>query len=311
MKQVLVIGSAVADVVIHVKRLPRTGEDIHIESQTMAPGGCAYNVYNILRLFQAPALLFAPVGTGIYGDFIRRCFQENGMGEPALQPDEPNGCCYCLVEESGERSFLCEHGAEYRFRREWLDGLRAEDYDCVYICGIEIEEETGGAIIEFLEKHPELPVYFAPGPRVTEIDRGRMERIAALQPILHLNESEALAYADAIGVRKSASSSVIEKAAYGISELTGNNIVITLGARGSYCLQNGIGFYCEGEKTAVADTIGAGDSHIGAVIACRQLGLDLVNAVKIANKVSAAVVAKQGAGLSEEQFKALNIQLKA
>ena len=34
MKQTLVIGSAVTDVIINIDHLPHTGEDIHISSQS-------------------------------------------------------------------------------------------------------------------------------------------------------------------------------------------------------------------------------------------------------------------------------------
>ena len=69
MKKTLVIGSTVADVIVRVSHLPRTGEDLDIDEQSLSLGGCAYNVYHALELFGSPALLFSPVGTGIYGDF--------------------------------------------------------------------------------------------------------------------------------------------------------------------------------------------------------------------------------------------------
>ena len=55
----------------------------------------------------------------------------------------------------------------------------------------------------------------------------------------------------------------------------------------------------------VADTIGAGDAHIGAVIALTAEGHSLQEAVGLANRVSAAVVASQGAEVTPETL--LNI----
>ena len=52
MKKVLVIGSTVADVVISVERLPKTGEDVHVKSQSMTLGGCAYNERMLLLLYR-------------------------------------------------------------------------------------------------------------------------------------------------------------------------------------------------------------------------------------------------------------------
>lgn len=45
MKKVLIIGSTVVDIIVNlVDSLPKTGEDVHIRSQHMSLGGCAYNV---------------------------------------------------------------------------------------------------------------------------------------------------------------------------------------------------------------------------------------------------------------------------
>ena len=54
MKQTLVIGSAVTDVIINIDHLPHTGEDIHISSQSRSLGGCACIVSDILRHSGAP-----------------------------------------------------------------------------------------------------------------------------------------------------------------------------------------------------------------------------------------------------------------
>lgn len=114
--------------------------------------------------------LFFPVGTGAYGDFVRNALAERGIVSPVPKPETENGCCYCFVEDDGERTFACYHGAEYRFQKEWFDALDASEIDSVYICGLEIEEETGTNILSYLEEHPEFTVFFAPGPRITLLD---------------------------------------------------------------------------------------------------------------------------------------------
>ena len=71
MKQALIIGSTVVDVTVRLPHLPVTGEDVIVENQSMSLGGCAYNVSEILRQSGVPYILFSPVGTGIYGDYVR------------------------------------------------------------------------------------------------------------------------------------------------------------------------------------------------------------------------------------------------
>ena len=54
------------------------------------------------------------------------------------------------------------------------------------------------------------------------------------------------------------------------------------------------------------DATGAGDSHMGAVIACRMKGFPMDKAIRTANRISAAVVEHAGAGLEDEDFLRLN-----
>ena len=127
MKKVLVIGSTVVDVIVALEdHLPRTGEDVHVRRQHMSLGGCAYNVSDSIRHFQVPYTLFSPVGTGIYGHFVREELKKRGIVSPIPTPDRENGCCYCFVESSGERTFISYHGAEYLFQKEWFEALPAQ-----------------------------------------------------------------------------------------------------------------------------------------------------------------------------------------
>ncbi|MFQ7536076.1 MAG: carbohydrate kinase family protein [Clostridium sp.] len=133
MKQhIAFIGSSVADVIIRIPHLPVRQEDINIESQTLSLGGCAFNAAWMCRLLGGDPLFFSPVGTGIYGDFVRRQLQEHRI-DILLESKEENGCCFCLVESDGERTFLSHHGAEYRFQKEWFSLLDSYGVDTVYV----------------------------------------------------------------------------------------------------------------------------------------------------------------------------------
>lgn len=296
MKQVLVIGSTVTDVIIHLDHLPHTSEDVHVKKQTMSLGGCAYNVSDMIRLFQVPYILFSPVGTGTYGHFVREALADKGVISPIPMPEQENGCCYCFVEASGERTFVCHRGAEYRFRPEWFDLLDADAIDSAYICGLEIEEPTGTHIVRYLEEHPSLQVYFAPGPRIRILSEEILSRIFALSPVLHLNETEALEYTGC---------GTVEEAAHALYEKTHNTVIVTLGHQGAYYETGGQTAHVPGVRAGQIDTIGAGDSHIGAVIARLKQGASIGEAVADANRIAAAVVETSGALLPEDKFRKL------
>ena len=64
MKKILVIGSAVVDVIVHLEdHVPVRGEDVHAVSQEMRMGGCAYNTSDTIRHFQVPYIPFFPIGS--------------------------------------------------------------------------------------------------------------------------------------------------------------------------------------------------------------------------------------------------------
>lgn len=296
MKKTLVIGSTVLDIIIQIDHLPKTSEDIHINGQRMALGGCAYNAADILRKFKIPYTLLSPIGTGRYAQIVETMLQEKGMESSVKLDSDDNGFCLCMVEKDGERTFVVHHGVEYSFKKEWISKEMKAEYDSVYISGLEIEETDGVEIIEFIEENPQYQVYFAPGPRLSKIDNEKLDRIFALGPVIHLNEKEAM---------ELSKTSQYEDAAKIIHGLTNNTVIITLGSKGAYYFEDGQGNFVPGERAIVVDTIGAGDSHIGAIMASVKMGFSMRQAVERANKISAAVVGVQGSSLPEEQFASL------
>lgn len=116
-----------------------------------------------------------------------------------------------------------------------------KNYDMVYICGLEVEEPTGMELIEYLVQHPERELFYAPGPRGLNIAKEKTDRIYALHPILHINESEAL------GLSCCAS---IEDAAKRLFKMTSNTVIITCGPRGAIETANRVSALVVGVKGA-------------------------------------------------------------
>ena len=292
MKPALIIGSTCIDVIINVDHLPVTAENLHPTGQTLKLGGCAYNVAAMMRLLDAPHRFISPVGGGIYGDYVKKHLNEAHIPISVSVPDQENGCCYCLVEASGERTFLSYHGVEYTFQKEWMKPYDTNEYSLAYICGLEIEEPTGINLIEYLEENPGLEICFAPGPRGIRISDERMQRIYNLHPLLHLNEQEAF---------QQSRENTVETAAAALQQCTGNTVIITLGDRGTYCLEaSGKSYTVPTTPAVVKDTIGAGDAHIGTIMACMVKKIPLKTAITYANQIAGIVVSVEGATLSPE-----------
>lgn len=290
MKRLLIIGSTCVDVILRLDHLPTTGEDMH-PVQRFAMGGCAFNVAQVPKAYDVDLRFVTPIGDhGVFSDFVRAHLSNAGFRGPITVPDSENGCCYCLVERSGERTFLSVHGVEYSFHAEYMDAFAGERFDYTYICGLEVEEKTGGELVAWLEAHPDIAgtVVYAPGPRGIEVDPTRTARILAMHPILHLNEQEAQALAGA-------ETDSVLAAAQALHAKTGNMVVVTRGANGVLWISaDGSVHTAPSVPATVVDTIGAGDSHCGAVLTGLTLGWTEDATMRFANQVASEVVAQEG-----------------
>ena len=297
MSKALVIGSTVCDIMVYLDRLPSREGDAHIHEQTWSLGGCAFNVVSVLHALGQKVDFISPVGTGIYGDFVRAELDKLGIQSP-ISVAGANGCCYCFIESDGERTFLSDHGVEYGFQKEWLQSLELESYDAIYLCGLEVEEPTGMELIQSVSKL-EGQVIFAPGPRGLLIPKDRLEAIYDLQPILHLNEVEAKAFS---------ACEEIPEAAKKLHQRTGQLVVVTLGEKGAIAY-DGNWYEAAGIQTVVLDTVGAGDSHLGAFLAASLQGVDVEDALTFANRLASKVVATRGVHLERHHYHALEQEL--
>lgn len=302
MGKILFIGVTCVDVVINVDRLPKTAEDVVVFGQQMTLGGCAFNAFWAARAAGADAVLLSPVGGGAYGDFVRSNLAAEGVTSLFDRAPGENGCCYCFVEPGGERTFIAYHGADYVHRAEWYEGLDLDGVDAVYVCGLEVEEPTGGVIVDFLERRcapAGVRIFFTPGPRPCELPRDLLARILDLRPVLHMNDAEACMLAsqecDLDEEDLDGEPLGVGQAARALFDRTGSLVTVTLGADGCWYEDGRRRGAVPGVPAQVVDTIGAGDAHIGAAMARLVRGDSLEDALACANRVASAVVSHAGA----------------
>lgn len=305
MKKTLCIGNTTVDVIITINQLPSTTQDLNIKKQQLMLGGCPFNVFNTLKKFKPSSVQLCSItGSGIYGDFVKKEFRQRNIPVFAKLENVENGCCYCLVDQKGERTFMALHGAEYLFIKEKMDCINLAEVDSIYFCGLELEEKTGEDFVAWLETIPsDITLYFAPGPRFNLISKSLIQRIFNLHPILHINESEAVEFTNV---------TYVKKAAKNLIEQTTNTVIITCGEKGSLAIlrdlqtEDSLITYkiIEAPTTPlstnkICDTIGAGDSHIAAFIGYTKKGLSVKEALCKANDVSAQIVQIKGAHLPD------------
>lgn len=292
-KSVLLLGSSCVDVIIRVEHLPKREENLHPSSQQFHLGGCACNAAAVLGLGGADVTFVTPVGLkGVFGPWVLSQLKKQPWTRPVLLPEEENGCCYCLVEPDGERTFLSIHGAEYTFSPEWMAPYRDRFFDYAYLCGLEAEEKNGDQLVSWLREAQIGQLFYAPGPRGLHIPRERHQSILALRPILHLNRSEAMGIAE---------KDSLPEAMDALAAQTQNDVIVTLGADGAMIQTPGRApLHVPGEPVRrVVDTIGAGDAHVGAVLLSLSRGRTIAQSVAFANRVASRVVEQEGAMIAD------------
>lgn len=296
---VLAVGAIMVDMVCQVGRLPLSGEGVVVDESHAVVGGCAFNAANVMRQLGAPHELFAPVGVGIFAGFVERELDARGLQAPHFGTRDTGGCV-CFVEPNGERTMVTLPGVERHFEEAWFERVDASRFACGFASGYEVEGAGGDAIIGFFEAHPDILLYYAPGPRIEGVGVEKTARINALHPVWHLNDLEARSYTGR---------SSLEEAGFALAAACGNAVIVTEGAVGAHVFERDRHVVVPTEPVQVVDTIGAGDAHLGALAAARTAGRTWEAALALANRVAGGVCQVAGGTLTDEEFARLRVSL--
>ncbi|KRM77768.1 PfkB family carbohydrate kinase [Secundilactobacillus collinoides] len=291
MGKILVIGAAFVDVLVHVPKLPQTGDDVTGNLQGYRVGGSAFNVYGAIRYAQSPVDLFVPVGQGQYANQVRETLNKNQISQRLSVTDADNGWDVAFVEPNGERSFLTINGVEQLWQPKWFDNIMLTDYDYFYVSGYELENETTGSVIldALSRRRPDATVLFDTSPRISFLSERTRQHLFDTNVLIHCNETE-LNYL-VPGPQS------LPKKLTALFELTHQPVVVTLGARGCYYNDGQTSAIMPVDPVHVVNTIGAGDTHCGGLLAALNQGAPFTEAVQHANQLAAMVVAQEKGSL--------------
>ncbi|HJD98539.1 PfkB family carbohydrate kinase [Levilactobacillus brevis] len=292
MSKALVLGAAFVDVVVNVPRLPFSGGDVTGDLKSYRIGGSAFNVYGALRYMQASADLLVPVGEGAYATRVKQHLSNQGISLKLPVTGADNGWDLSLVEPDGERSFLTINGIEQCWKPQWFQQVQLADYDYIYVSGYELENlRSAKAILDGLrQRRPNAQILFDTSPRIGEIPSEILQQVLAARVMVHCNEDE-------IGKIMPDGRTVAEKA-HRLFALTQSPVMVTLGDQGTYYVDGTATGQVPAQNVPVVNTIGAGDTHCGGIIAGLMAGLALPQAIKQANQLSAQVVGQENGSLS-------------
>ncbi|MFE5563822.1 ribokinase [Amycolatopsis japonica] len=272
--QVLVIGSANADLVVPVDRRPGGGETVLGGDTILSPGGKGANTAVAAARLGADVALLGAVGDDPYGELLKRSLAESGVDTGSLRTSErPTGIAYITVTPDGENSILVSPGANSALRPEDVDLDGAE----IVVLSLEIPLETvEHAVAKAVDHHVKTLLNLSPA---AELSAKTLQGL----DVLLVNEHEA---AFLLGG---------EADFLKLLDLGPKAAVVTLGAKGAAVVTADGVTEVPSPKVEAVDTTGAGDAFAGALATSLAKGEQLVDAAREAVKVAAITVTRQGA----------------
>lgn len=286
-RPVTVLGAAVIDVIADAYALPWRGCDIELKQQGVNIGGCALNIAIALKRLGIAAQNALPVGHGVWADIIRHAMAKQDLHSAVEAENGDNGWCLALVEPDGERTFMSFSGVENQWQASWLDALSVPEHSLVYLSGYQLASVCGELLTGWLEGLTNVTAFIDFGPRIADISDALMARIMACQPIVSLNRQEALIAAERTGV-------AVEDLGMTWQQRYGCPLIIRHDKDGAWYYDGVAQGHVPAFPATVADTIGAGDSHAGGMLAGLAAGWSLAEAVLLGNAVAAWVVSHRG-----------------
>ncbi|MGM0360003.1 ribokinase [Streptomyces griseoaurantiacus] len=285
----LVVGSANADLVIGVERRPGAGETVLGSDLAVHPGGKGANQAVAAARLGARTALLARVGEDGHGRLLLDSQAESGVDTAGvLVGGAPTGVALITVDPSGDNSIVVSPGANARLTP--ADVRAAEGLlhaSRVVSAQLEIPLETVVEVVRNLPGDTRFVLNPSP-PRALP-----PEVLAACDPLI-VNEHEARVVAGGAGL-----GGTPEEWARALLALGPRSVVVTLGAAGAVVAEGtGAPVRVPSVKVEAVDTTGAGDAFTAALAWRLGAGESLARAAAYAARVGAAAVTRAGAQVS-------------
>ncbi len=287
-KTITVIGSSNIDMIMKMDNLPRLGETVTDAEYFQVYGGKGANTAVGAARAGGNVFFVNCVGDDIFSEPMVENFKKDGINTGFVFREKgiSSGTALIMIGGKGDNYLSVAPGANYRLTPDYIDKARKaiEDAEMIIIQN-EIPIETISYIIDMASSLGKKILYnYAPAKPFPGIDWKKIE-------FLVVNETEA----EFLSGQKVETDSEIEKAARILVDKGANNVIITLGSRGSYINSENLKIYLPAYKVDAIDTTAAGDIYCGSLAVALTEGKDLKEAVRFAGAASAISVTRLGA----------------
>ena len=282
------------DLVFETARMPRLGETLLGGRFATHPGGKGANQAAAISRLDGNVALCGRIGGDAFGRALREGLHAASVDLRFLHTDDgPSGTAGIFVDGEGRNMIVVAPGANSNVAPEDVRRAVAEVQPSVVLAQLEVPLDAVAAATASER------FVLNPAP-ARELPSAILQRCYALTP----NESELQSLTGIAPVDDDA----CRRAASTLLDRGVDNVVVTLGERGSLWLSSSVERRFDAPRVKAVDTTAAGDAFNGALAMFLAEGRDLGNAIPLANCVGALTTTRpgaQGALPSREDLRAL------
>ena len=260
--RIAVVGSINADLVVQMPKLPGRGETVSSAEPAWFPGGKGANQAVAAARMGGNVSMFGAIGADEPGQMCLSALKQSGVNVDAVvKVSSPTSTALVMVEHSGENQIVVADGAN---QHASFDAAQISAADAV-IVQFEIPESV---IVEVGKAAK--GIFCVNAAPVRELS----DELASLIDVLIVNEHE---YAQ-------------------LGEPKSGLVIVTAGSKEVVAYQNGeVVAKSQPPKVEALDTVGAGDTFVGAFVVAYASGKTIPDALDLACAASALSTLKLGA----------------
>ena len=295
--------TAIGEILIDLTQTGKNGAGVPTFAAN--PGGAPANVAVAAARLGCSTAFIGKVGADSLGGYLRQVLGENGVDHSGLQVGESaTTMAIVSIDETGERSFRFLRGADCEMVPEDVDEKMAQNSRILHFGSVSLTQGIARSATIFTARAAHragMLVSYDPNyrPALWRTKRDALEWMSLPLPlvdIIKLSEEE---------LPLLTGSEDLEEGSRALEEQGIRLIMITLGAKGAFCRWQGESFTVPSVPAKVADTNGAGDTFMGAVLSrlCRRGEKPLENLERgeleeilaFANRAAAITCSRSGA----------------
>jgi len=288
---VVTVGAGCVDVMVRpVESLPPRGKILLVPQLEMHLGGLAAVTAAVISQLGAQAAFIGRVGLDGFGDSMMAALKKVGVSLDLVQrtPTQRTSATVVLISEDGERTFLHQVGASA--------DLTDTDVPVDYLGGTQVLHWGGPAVTPGLDGEP-IGHVFAKA-RAAGI-KTSMDTCYDAREIWFPHIEHALPHLDIVmssyeEARHYTGEDEPEAMARFFRSFGVETVMIKLGARGVFAMNNAESHHIPAQRVEVVDTTGAGDAACGAFLFGYIQGWNLRRCAELANTVGAMTVQTMG-----------------